>query len=185
MWIRLAVLAIPTSLVATPALAERGVHPRKPDAAALVQGDWVMVAVKHQGIVTAQIPSLAERVLDDRWYYMHVIPEKRNEAALRAIPPALPPETPVYRFAGGRVTIWEDLRPGQEGTYRFDGARRPPVLEVTWKDGFGRLSVHRFLYQFSDDTMAWCCDRKKEDGLPAEFAAKKGEHYILTFRQVK
>ena len=185
MWLRCPVMALLASLAATSAVADHRLQSRKPDAAGLVQGDWVMVAVEHEGIVSEQIESRAERILGERWQFMYDIPEKRNEASLRAVPPVLPPETPVYRFSGGRVAIWEDLKPGKQGTYRFDGTRRRPILEVTWKDEFGRLDTYRFLYQFSDDTMAWCCDTKKQGGLPAEFAATKPEHYILTFRRLK
>jgi hypothetical protein len=173
-------------MFAAPAEADRATRPRNADAAALVQGDWVLFTVEHEGIVTDQIPDLKEQVLDQRWEYMHVIAEKRDEAALRAVPPVLPPDTPVYRFAGGHVTIWENLRPGQQGTYRFEGTHRPPALEVAWADSFGRAPDHyRFLYRFGDDTMAWCCDTKKPGALPAEFVAKKSEHYILTFRRLK
>jgi hypothetical protein len=99
----------------------------------------------------------------------------------------LPPDTPVFRFAGGRVTIWKDLQPGLQGTYRFDGAARPPVLVVIWPHDWRNEPppVYRFRYQFLDDTMAWCCDTRKPDKAPPRFAADTTSLYITTFRRLK
>lgn len=176
------VLAIAANLV----FADQSPRPRKPDPAALIKGDWVMLAVEHEGIVTPQIESRGELALD--WIaYLRTQMETRDKAVDPRPSSVLPPPPRVYHFNGGRITVRQDLRQIGEGRYRFVAGERP-VVELKWDlrpDGARDGNWNRLLIRFGDETMSWCHDSERPSRLPARFVAKDPTVYILTFGRVQ
>lgn len=115
----------------SPTAADRGGHKREPDPATLIQGDWVIAEVEREGIVTPQFDSPAERRLARVWRLFHH-PHDRDKAVDAPDPrPAIPRDTLVYRFDGGRFTVFEEFERVGWGRYRLHGAAHPPALELT------------------------------------------------------
>ena len=176
------------SVGAGTAPADRDSRPREPDPAALVQGDWVVAAVEHEGVVTPQFDSPAERRINRIHKLIHK-PSDRDKAA--DLPPperGLPRDTLVYRFGGGRFTVFQDFRPVGWGRYRFRTAARLPSLELTWEQSPSdapREDRYQGLVRFNNETMEWCLNTEHTDRPPTRFAAEKRGEFIITFQRVR
>jgi hypothetical protein len=174
-------------LSALPAAADRPARPPAADPAALVEGAWVIAAVEQKGVVTPQLDSAAERRLNRVWRLVHRRSDRDHVADLPKPEPALPPDTPVYRFGGGRFAVYQDTTRIGWGRYQFGGTARAPVLTLTWEkapDSFLGGAQFRGLYQFADGRLDWCVDPDKPTRPPERFAADHGNRTVVTFRRI-
>jgi hypothetical protein len=178
-----------TVLVAViPADADRAIRAPDPDAAAMIQGEWVVAVVERDGIVTPQFDSLVERRLSQLAESIFRPTGRDIVADPPALRPAIPRDTLVYQFAGGRFAVYQDLARVGWGRYRFSVSAPSPVLTLTWEKAPERFPVeeqYRGLIRFRNGNLDWCVDRADPGSIPTHFAANKGRLTIVTFWRIR
>ena len=181
-------IVVVTGLVAVvPADANRVIRAHDPDAAALIQGEWVVAVVERNGIVTPQFDSLAERRLNQLAESIFRSNGGDIVADHRPLQPAIPRDTLVYQFGGGRFAVYQDLDRVGWGRYRFHAAAPAAVLTLTWEktpEWSRREEQYRGLIRFRNGNLDWCVDRARPDTVPSHFAADKGQLTIVTFWRI-